>query len=114
VAEVTEVRGLVHARGETIERDEQVCGELSHTVATTIPITLFEAWLGISDPFQSAVSVEAPQIAARLEPEKDMTRERVGPRLEGVRTPPARMGQTRLLRSSGRRPPRHTIRQDVG
>jgi hypothetical protein len=28
-AEVTEVRRLVYARGETIERDEQVCGDLS-------------------------------------------------------------------------------------
>lgn len=30
LAVATEVRGLVHARGETIERDEQVCGKLSH------------------------------------------------------------------------------------
>jgi hypothetical protein len=31
LAVATEVRGLVHARDETIERDEQVCGKLSHT-----------------------------------------------------------------------------------
>jgi len=31
LAEVAEVSGLVHARGETIERDEKIRGELSHS-----------------------------------------------------------------------------------
>jgi hypothetical protein len=30
LAEIGEVRSLVHARGETIERNEKVCGKLSH------------------------------------------------------------------------------------
>ena len=53
------------------------------------------------------------QIVPRHEQEKDMTRERAGPRLQGVRMPQARMGQTRRLGSSGRTRPRHTIRRDV-
>ncbi len=50
-AEVTEVRRLVHARGETIERDKQVCSELSHGDSSNMqgqhPIDLVDvSWVG--------------------------------------------------------------------